>query len=75
MFLEGYVFKMFLLNKESREKARFLFTNFELVVVFVVKLEIYHLIQFVGIVVSQKILTSKQVGVLGKLRVRKSGLV
>lgn len=75
MFLEGYVFKMSLLNKESREKPRFLFTNFELVVVFVVKLEIYHLIQFVGIVVSQKILTSKQVGVLGKLRVRKSGLV
>ena len=63
MFLGCYVFEMFPIDKDPGKKSVLFISYFELVVVFIVKLEVNHLMQFVCVVFSEKILTCEKFSV------------
>ena len=60
----GNILEMFLLDKESTEKTILLITNFQLIVILVIKLEVNHLINTIGIMTSQEIAARKQISVV-----------
>jgi hypothetical protein len=60
----GNILEMLLLNKEATEKTILFVTNFQLVVVLVIELEVNHLINAIGIMTSQKIAARKQISVV-----------
>lgn len=60
----GNILEMFLLDKESTEKTILLVTNFQLIVILVIKLEVNHLINTIGIMTSQEIAARKQISVV-----------
>ncbi len=55
---------MLLLDKEATEKTILFVTNFQLVVVLVIELEVNHLIDAIGIMTSQEITARKQISVV-----------
>ena len=60
----GNILEMLLLDKEATEKTILLVTNFQLVVVLVIELEVNHLIDAIGIMTSQEIAAGKQISVV-----------
>jgi hypothetical protein len=60
----GNILEMLLLDKEATEKTILFVTNFQLVVVLVIELEVNHLIDAIGIMTSQEITARKQISVV-----------
>jgi hypothetical protein len=74
VLLKGDFLKMLFLNEESGEETIFFLAHLELVVLFVVKLEVDHLVKLIGVILSQKILTPEKICVVLEFRIGKFGL-
>ena len=75
IFLVRNIFEMLSLNKEPTEKSIFFVAYFQLIVVLVIKLEVNHLMDAFGIIIPKKITVGKEIGVFGKFRIGKFGLI
>jgi hypothetical protein len=75
IFLVGNIYEMFSLDKESAEKSILFVSYFQLIVVLVIKLEVNHLMDAFGIIIPKKITVGKEIGVFGKFRIGKFGLI